>query len=49
MVIWGENTTWGFGFNGSDEDDNNDWLEFIGVINYGVLLLEWILKWMVMY
>ena len=24
MVFDGENT-WGFGFNGSDEDDNSDW------------------------
>ena len=38
MVIWGENTTWGFGFNGSDEDDNNDWLNLMwGNGNYGVL------------
>ena len=36
MVIWGEDTTWGFGFDGTD--DGNDWLNLMwGNGTYGAL------------
>ena len=28
-VIWGEGTTWGFGFDGASDTDNNDWLNLM--------------------
>ena len=28
-VIWGEGTTWGFGFDGANDTDNNDWLNLM--------------------
>ncbi len=28
-VIWGEGTTWGFGFDGANDSDNNDWLNLM--------------------
>lgn len=28
-VVWGEGTTWGFGFDGANDNDNNDWLNLM--------------------
>jgi hypothetical protein len=37
-VIWGEGTTWGFSFDGSDSDDDNDWLNLMwGNGTYGAI------------
>ena len=37
-VIWGEGTTWGFSFDGSDPSDGNDWLNLMwGNGTYGAI------------